>query len=398
MNRKLILYIGIVVIIAGLLIYDDASSATPIDWTPTYTTNAKTPLGLYVFDKEIPDLMQADTIEKFRITPYEFFDKKYDYDNEEYTVKGTFLAISEEDQIDGQSVTELLSFADYGNTVMLSMKRFPQQIIDTLKLNPESRFYGDSIQFSLQKAPSKKYWFNEGIGVTYFDSLTPQKIASDSIKILGYQEDNGKKLPNFIEVPFGNGRILLHTQPAVFSNFHLLKGNHYQYAQGVVSQIPRGTLFWQDGNATSTMDDSPLTYILKQPALKAAYYLGLLGLFIFIFFNAKRKQRIIPEIEPLRNTTIDFAKTIGNLYFMEGDHHTIVEKKIIYFLEQVRTEYLIDTYTLDDAFAEKLHLKTGKPIEEIQTAINLIKKHRHNFATTEADVAAVNNAIENLRI
>jgi len=398
MNRKLILYIGIVVIIAGLLIYDDATSPTPIDWTPTYATNAKTPLGLYVFNEELSDLVKTDTIEKFRVTPYEFFDEKYDYDNEKYTIKGTFLSINETDEIDNQSAIELLSFADYGNTVMLSMKSFPQKIIDTLGLSPDSRFITDSVQFSLQKSPSKKYWYNEGIGVTFFDSLTPKKVKSSGIKILGYQTDHGKKLPNFIEIPFGNGRILLHTQPTVFSNYYLLRGNNYKYAQDVVSLIPRGTIYWQDGNATSNLSDSPLSYIMKQPALKAAYYLGLLGLLVFIFFNAKRKQRIIPEIIPLRNTTIDFAKTIGNLYFMEGDHHTIIEKKIIYFLEQVRTEYLIDTYSLDDAFAEKLHLKTGKPIEEIQTAINLIKKHRHNFASTEADVAAVNNAIENLRI
>jgi len=398
MNRKLILYIGILVIIAGLLIYDDASSPDPIDWTPTYSTTAKAPLGLYVFNKEVNDLVKGDSVEKFRITPYEYFDKKYDYDNEKYTIKGTFLAISETDEIDNQSAMELLSFADYGNTVMLSMKRFPQKITDTLNLYAESRFFGDSIQFSLKKSPEKKYWYNEGAGITFFDSLTPKKVEESGIKILGYQIDNGKKLPNFIEVPFGNGRILLHTQPAVFSNYYLLKGDHYKYTQDVMSLLPRGTIYWQDGNATSTMNDSPLGYILKQPALKAAFYLGLLGLLVFIFFNAKRKQRIIPEIVPLRNTTIDFAKTIGNLYFMEGDHHTIIEKKIIYFLEQVRTEYLIDTYSLDDAFAEKLHLKTGKPVEEIQTAINLIKKHRHNFASTEADVAAVNNAIENLRI
>jgi len=398
MNRKLILYIGIVVIIAGLLIYDDATSPTPIDWTPTYATNAKTPLGLYVFNEELSDLVKTDTIEKFRVTPYEFFDEKYDYDNEKYTIKGTFLSINETDEIDNQSAIELLSFADYGNTVMLSMKSFPQKIIDTLGLSPDSRFITDSVQFSLQKSPSKKYWYNEGIGVTFFDSLTPKKVKSSGIKILGYQTDHGKKLPNFIEIPFGNGRILLHTQPTVFSNYYLLRGNNYKYAQDVVSLIPRGTIYWQDGNATSNLSDSPLSYIMKQPALKAAYYLGLLGLLVFIFFNAKRKQRIIPEIIPLRNTTIDFAKTIGNLYFMEGDHHTIIEKKIIYFLEQVRTEYLIDTYSLDDAFAEKLHLKTGKPIEEIQTAINLIKKHRHNFASTKSDVAAVNNAIENLKI
>jgi hypothetical protein len=398
MNRKLVLLIGIIVILAGLLIYADATKPKPIDWTPTYSVNDKIPFGLYVFDKESPNLFKGDSIEKFRITPYEYLDSKYSYDAEDYTISGTFIAIASENEMDSESVTELLHFADYGNTVMLSMQSFPPAVVDTLGLVVASRFFADSIQFSLQKAPSKKYWFKEGAGVNYFDSISPARIQAGGIKILGYQEDKGKKLPNFIEVPFGNGRILLHTQPVAFSNIQLLKEKNYEYTQGVVSQIPKGTIYWQDGNMNDGVSDSPLRYILNQPALRAAYYLGLLGLVVFIFFNAKRKQRIIPEITPVRNTTIDFAKTIGNLYFMEGEHHNIIEKKIIYFLEKVRTEYLIDTYSLDDAFVEKLHLKTGKPMEQIQTAINLIKKHRHNMSGTEADLVAVNNAIENLRI
>jgi hypothetical protein len=123
-----------------------------------------------------------------------------------------------------------------------------------------------------------------------------------------------------------------------------------------------------------------------------------LSLLIFIIFNAKRKQRVVPEIPPLRNTSVDFAKTIGNLYYQEGNHHTIIEKQIIYFLEHVRNEYHIDTYTLDNAFIEKLHLKTGKSFEDIQKAVDLIKKHRHEFQSTEADVIAINKAIEKLRI
>jgi hypothetical protein len=127
-------------------------------------------------------------------------------------------------------------------------------------------------------------------------------------------------------------------------------------------------------------------------------WVAIIAFLVFIFFNARRRQRIVPEIAPLKNTTVDFAKTIGNLYFQEGDHHTIIEKKIIYFLEHVRNVYLIDTYSLDKDFVEKLHLKTGKPIEDIEKAVSLIKKHRHEFRSTEADVLAINKAIENLRL
>jgi len=397
MNRKLTLYIVLLALVVGIIIVIDASRPKPINWSPTYSVRDKIPLGLYVFDKEAPNLFNGDSIERLDRTPYEFFDALYDYEAKQYRGNGTFLSISNVNRLDPESVKELLYFAEHGNTVFLSMKDFPGELLDTLKVKIKGfDFIKDSIYLSLnEKLTGREYHFNEGVGLTYFDS-----IDTLTTKVLGYQEVKRKqKKPNFISSRFGNGTILLHTQPAAFSNFHLLKGDHYQYTQALVSYIPQGTVYWQTRHfIAGEGSGSLLRYILKQPALKAAFWLSIFALFIFILFNAKRKQRIIPQIAPLRNTTVDFAKTIGNLYYQEGDHHTIIEKKIIYFLEHIRNEYYIDTYSLDDAFVEKLHLKTGKPIEDIQKAVDLINKHRLDFATTEADVIAINKAIEKLRI
>jgi len=395
MNRKYTVYIILVAIVVGIIIFIDYARPKPIDWKPSYLSKDKIPFGLYVFNEEAATLFKGDSVAKFSITPYEYFDPKYDYDNSKYKIKGSFIAINETNTIDEESVKELLNFADYGNTVLLSMKSFPQTILDTLKIIPGGdQYFADSLQISLANNPSKSYWYNEGAGLTFFDSLP----KNDSIRVLGYQQAGKVKKPNFIEARFGGGKILLHTQPAAFTNFHLLKGDHYKYTQDLVSYLPKGTIYWQNERVGQGVSDSPLRYIMSQPALRAAWQLGLIGLLVFIFFNAKRKQRVLPQIMPLRNTTVDFAKTIGNLYYQEGNHHTIIEKKIIYFLEHVRTEYLIDTYTLDDSFVEKLHLKTGKPVEEIQKTVSLINKHRHDFQSSEADVAAINNAIEKLRL
>ena len=397
MNRKLTLYIVLLLAVVGIIILIDASRPKPINWTPTYSVRDKIPLGLYIFDKEAPNLFSGDTIERLDKTPYEFFDALYDYDESKYRGKGSFLCISNVNKLDPESAKELLYFADHGNTVFLSMQDFPEVLLDTLKIKTNwLNSIKDSLSFSLEeKLKGKEFYFNEGISLTYFDT-----IDTLSTKILGYQEIKNKvRKPNFISARFGNGTILLHTQPAAFSNFHLLKSDHYKYTQALASYIPQGTVYWQTRHFIAGEEsDSLLRYILRQPALKAAFWLSILALVIFIFFNAKRKQRIIPQIAPLKNTTVDFAKTIGNLYFQERNHHTIVEKKIIYFLEHIRNEYYIDTYSLDDAFVEKLHLKTGKPIEDIQKAVDLIKKHRLDLSTSEADVIAINKAIEKLRI
>ena len=395
MNRKLILYTVLLGLVIGLIIFIDATRPKPVNWTPTYSAKDKIPLGLYILDQETPVLFKGAKIEKLKATPYEFFDNLYDYEKKQYKGKGSFLNIAYRHELDEESVKELIYFAEHGNTVFLSTQDLPVSLLDTLGVRMAGGYMiKDSLDFYTAKNSKEKYNFKEGIGTTYFDSI------SDKTEVLGYQKLKDEEYPNLIRVPFGYGCFVLHTQPAAFSNFHLLKGNHHKYAEKVLSTIPEGDIYWlvsSYGNENK-ISGSPLRYILSQPALKWALWIGLLTLIIFMIFNAKRKQRIVPEIPPLKNTTVDFAKTIGNLYYQEGNHHTIIEKQIIYFLEHIRNEYHIDTYSLDNVFIEKLHLKTGKPFEDIQKAVDLIKKHRHEFQSTEADVIAINKAIEKLRI
>ena len=391
MSRQTTIFIVFGVFVIGLVAVIAAMMPKEVNWSPTYEPRHKMPLGLYVLDNEAPKLFKQQEIKKFSVTPYEFFDDKFDYDKHTYTTKGTYLDIKDHNTLDEASAMELLYFAEHGNTVVLSMKDFPPVLLDTLNLRLSGDYFpADSISFRLKK-DSGKYWYAKGAGYTAFDS-----IEKSGATVLGYQNTPKGEKPNFIRVGFGDGQFLLHTQPAAFSNYYLLKGSRHHYAEKVLSYIPKGNIYWHSG--LRNLSTSKLRFIESQPALYSAMWLGIVGIIIFILFNAQRRQRIIPEIKPVRNTTLDFTKTIGNLYYQEGDHHTIIEKKIIYFLEFVRNEYLIDTYALDEAFVEKLHLKSGKSYEDIQKAVGLIKKHRHQFQSTEADVIEINKAIEKLRL
>lgn len=392
--KRIIIYIVLLVLVIIGLIAIDAGRPRPVNWTKTFKLHEKKPFGLYVFNHEVEDIFKSDTIKKLPATPYEYFEPLYDYDTYKYSASGTFLNISGENTMDKESAQEVLFFVEHGNTAFISLEEFPQFLLDTLKIETRAKFYPDSLQFTINRKPANKLYFNQGLGGTYFSS-----VDTLTTTILGYQQKDTIKDANLIRVPFGNGQFILHTQPIAFTNYYLLKGTHMDYAQNLLSFIPKGNVHWYVGDTVnSDISDSPLRYILSQPALKWAYYLAWICLLIFMFFNARRKQRIVEEVAPLRNTTVDFTKTIGNLYYQEKNHHTIIEKKIIYFLEHIRNEYLIDTYSLDDAFIEKLHQKTGKPIEDIQKTVSLIKKHRHHFESTEADVIEINKAIENLRL
>ncbi len=398
MNKTIKIYIVFLVLLLVGIIYIDAVRPRPINWNPTFDLKDKIPFGLYVFDNESPALLKNNEIEKISKTAYEYFDPLYDYDTlvKNYKIKGTLLSISKYYPIDQQSTEELFYFVSHGNTAFISATDFPKIFEDSLNVttaNELSKEEEIQLSFGNKNLKQRKYLFNIGASTSYFNKIDTLKTT-----VLGYQEINKKKNVNFIKVAYKQGFFYLHTQPVCFTNYHLLKDNHSKYTENVVSYIPKGKLLWfvkdQNGEIAS---DSPMRYILSQPALKYAWFLALIGILIFMIFNAKRRQRVVPIITPLPNTTLDFTKTIGNLYYQEGDHQNIVDKKIIYFLERIRNEYLIETAILDDNFIKKLQQKSGKNLEDIEKVVRLINYQRKSYnQSIEEDLIEINNAIEKI--
>ena len=429
MNRTIKLYILLLVLIVVGVVFVEANRPKPINWTPTYSVRDKIPFGLYVFNKESKYLFNGKA-EQITITPYEFltgitysFDEyeylyedtvqeeedgyMYESDYEYYTeedypitddVKGNFISIR--NWIDEQSIKQLIKFASEGNTVFLSSDGFSSKLLDTLKL--ETDFYSfsykrDSIRVYLsnQKYINQKYNITVGSSEMYFS-----KIDTLNTVVLGYQHKDSlkEKDVNFVKVLFGKGSFYLHLQPAIFTNYHLLKNKNYELTENVLSYLPKNQkIYWYTkGQTGETVNQSPLRYWTTQLGLKEAWYLLLITGIVFLIFNAKRKQRIVPIIKPLENTTVDFTKTIGNLYFQEKDHNTIIDKKITYFLEKIRTQYLMETNLLDEQFIDRLQLKSGKKTEDIERVVNLIEKYRKYGSASEKDLIELNKAIEKI--
>ena len=399
MNTTTKLLIGILLLIFISILYIDLTKPVPVNWEPSFKLEDKAPYGLYIFDHEVEHLLKNKSVERIYETAYEHFSPLYNYDSlvDNYEVKGTILAISKNYSIDEESTKELFYFVGHGNSAFISAEDFSKTLKDSLNFDNVSEFgIEKGLYFSLANpklTTAKNFLFKEGIINTYFSEIDTSKTT-----VLGYQSiDNKTKEVNFIKVPYKAGFFYLHTQPSCFTNIHLLKGNHYQYTEGVSSYIPKKSSLFLLANERKDINQSssPLRYIFSHPPLKWAWLIGLLGVIIFMIFNAKRKQRIVPIIKPLENTTVDFTKTIGNLYYQEGNHQNIIDKKIIYFLEKIRTEYLIDTQVLDERFIKKLHLKTGKNPDDIAKVIQLINHQKNsNQPSSEQDLIEINNAIE----
>src|SRR5690606_30067856 len=251
MNKSIKIYVFLLVLIIIGILYVEAVRPKAINWRQTYSLKDKIPFGLYVFDKETTKVL-GENLQKIDITPFEFLDANYDYEQEEYTIEGTVFYVNSYDDIDDESMVEIMHFVSQGNTAFLSIPYISTTLLDSLELEMSFKKYNefqnikgvDSIRTILSDSVFGNQKFNITVGAhergfSLVDSL--------NFTILGSQlyEQTGQKQVNFLKVPYKNGNFFLHTQPCAFTNYHLLKDDNYKYAENLLSYLPKDqNIYW----------------------------------------------------------------------------------------------------------------------------------------------------------
>lgn len=363
MNRNLKIYLIIVAVVIGLLALLQINKTPLVDWRKTFDVSAKSPFGLYVFNQEVDSLFQGK-IQRVTDDPYSYFSK--------YQPKEPANILMIEQYFDNEGWKKILEQVQKGSRAMLLYERFPFYVQDSLHFNESYAAYLDKINLSFTDSLRPQTLEIEALP----NRMAIQEIDPKITEVLGrvHSENIPKDKAYFIKVKYGKGEVYLHLAPLLATNYYLLKEEGAAYAQAVFSYLPnnRPTIWFTTKENKDTINGSPLRFILAHPPLRYAWYLFLVGLLIFIVFRAKRRQRVVPIIRPLRNTSVEFVRNIGNLYLNEGDAKNMALKKATYFLNKVRTELLIDTTHLDENFAEKLQLKTKAAASDIARAMQLL--------------------------
>ncbi len=384
MSKTFKIYAVIFIIVMIILALLEVNKKETTDWRKNFDVNEKSPFGLFVFNNEAKDLFKGK-LKKIDQAPYDYYSG--------HKENGLHNIVVIEHRIDKESWNKILDQVSKGSDAMLIVSNMPKEISDTIG------YFDSDISFAEEnvlKFTDKKYQ-NDFIHLDKFPSGRGFSYIKPNIEVLGKTvEKNNTDQVNFIKTKFGKGTVYVHCEPLFLTNYYLLKPGNTRYAQDVFSYLQdKETLWFVDGNRK--VSRFFMRFVLSNPALKYAWWVFLGGLVLFIFFNAKRKQRIVPVIEPLRNTSVDFVKSIGNLYLQEGDFHDMMAKKSQYFLNRIRMDLLIDTQTLDMEFAKKLQLKTGKSIEMIEEAITLIRKAQDPYAIVmKEDLERMNKLLDGI--
>lgn len=392
MNRRAVIWIvsGILLMII-LVALPRTKKRTELDWTPGYGINDKRPLGLYVFNKEAGGLFKDKKITRIKGSPYQYFFKLM---GGEVDIPNTFVYIGDYPFWESESSNKLLNAVKAGMNGFISTNNLPLEWQEALELNMEQVTTSSEIEVSCGSGrfyphtPEFNYHFNQAFDKDSLSCTVAGEITGS----------HNKKYANFLEVRYGKGTLLIHTNPCIFSNYYLLKGNTQDYAACILSRLPGKNVIWFTGQNDGGISNAPLSFILSKEALRNAFYFILIGVVLFILFNAKRKQRIIPVKVPVRNTTVDFVRTVGNLYYQEVDIPEILRMRLVFLREKLWTEYQISQDHKEEEAVERLSNKTGKPAELAGDLFRLMKEIEAGRAVDKNDLIKLDQLIHQLFI
>jgi hypothetical protein len=382
MFKNKFVYVSILLLCFILLGFVEYLTPKPINWKRTYSKDDKIPYGSYLVYELLPQLFGNKAIIPNNKTFYELaqegtFDTSEQNDLE---IGINFILLNENFAPNQQETSSILDIADKGGIFFIASQNFGGTFADTLGivtsdygtwfLKYDNKDEKVNVNLVNPNFNQQNYNFYEHTVPFVFKNLkTTTLIDLKKIKILGQYRNE----PNFIYMPYGNGGFYLHTCPLVFTNYNMLSENNHEYIATAFSYLPKNTVVWDEYYKTGrTEAKTPLRFILQNESLKYAWWIFIASVILFMVFKSKRTQRIMPIMKLPQNTTLDFTQTIGNLYYQRRDDANLANKKIIYFLEHIRSNFHINTNKLDNEFIENLSMKSGFEANKLKRIFGLI--------------------------
>lgn len=365
----------------------------PIDWRITYSHQDKNPFGSYLINERLPDIFPNSDVEVVNQTIYELKDN--DLDN--------VLIIAERLSMAKEDTDALLNMVNDGANFFLASRYFFGHLADTLGIDAEDYFFNDNILKNVNQSDTAQLSFvNENIGIegfTFSRKNTPNYFEDfDSLEV-NVIAINDLEKPIMVKISHGKGNIFLCSTPIAFTNNYLLFEENNKFVSRALSYLPNENVLWTEYYQLGRIEPrTPIRFLLSTSSLSWALGIAVFSLLFFILFESKRRQRIIPIITPLRNSTLEFIGTISTLYFQKKDHKSIAEKRINFFLDKVRTHYFIGAQTGDRDFIEKLIHKSGNDEDLVKQLFAQIHRIRTEATISEKELMALSKRIDDFKI
>ena len=321
--------------------------------------------------------------------------------------RANYLFINESFELSRPDAQALLQFVARGNDAFVAAQSFdeaPQLLRDSLgfgtkdaKLVTHQRPKGLPVVDSVDLRFSNRALAAAHLRLPGTD--VEQRLVVDSGRVGRTLATDAQGRAVLVRLDHGQGHFYLCTAPLAFTNYYLLRPRSTAFAAAALAYLPARRTWWDEYQKQGPAgEQSLLRVVFAHEALRYAYYLTLAGGLLLALMAARRRQRIIPTIKALPNTTLLFTRTVAGLYRQGSSHTLIAEKKVGLFMDYLRTRFQETSPDFGDAdFRERLSQKAGLPRPRVDELLRLVNFARTAPRMTDQQLLQLSRALGDFR-
>jgi len=405
-NQNIIIAVILVVLLIAAAIFIAYSDDDRYNWYTTYKHQGTQPYDLSLFRETVSSSYDEEKFREFR----NFNTDSLPTDSP----GGLFIYISGNTYVDSLEREAMLNFAETGNDVFISSRSAHSLLTylfeDCLTENesPIKERRGKNLEIYLDRQsktenPLEIAWVvredKERYDWQYFNFGT---CESEGYTLLGEFRNVDLYYPNYIEVPYGKGSLLLHTTPMIFTNFYFREKDVFEHVNKILAERDNNKVYYYNpepnrvrtGGGGMGISESPLQFILAHKSLKWAWYLILALVVIYILNYTRRHQKSIPVFSVPDNETAIYLDVVSRLYRKEGKHMNIVRIKERLLKRHLYNRYRIPAHTIDDNFYREAEIKLEIEKSELKKLFTLLERAKNNSTLTDKDLIEIDEKIK----
>jgi len=344
------------------------------NWKVNLSLDNKDPYGLFAF-RELT-IVEGKFTAFNEYSDYKLLDSIAKLDSSMLMFIGLDFMFTDEE------VDLVLQSVEYGSDFFLSTEKIPPYLMNQL-------FVENPLTFIPKiKAPHKingkeydMYYFYENDTLTEIWDLFQNKHLDEHTIV--WSTIHGR--PNYIEIPYGLGKVFLHLNPLVFTNVQVIKKEGKSYLKEVLSTLEKPHIQWlsfakyepveyDPSDSEFENDQSLLSELFKHPAFRWGFILAIFGLILYLLFRSKRRRPIIPAMEDNKNTGFSYVDTLAGIYFNKNHGDKILKIMRRNFYSAVYAHFYIDLAKREDQKPLiALSKKSNVPLVEIEQLIKFLE-------------------------
>lgn len=371
-------YIIIVALLVVVFVLGAVIRPKQISWEKSFTKSKTDPYGTKALYELLPNIFPGKQVRTLYIPPQEFVRKEFHKKTGDNPVNYIFIQrYADFSEFDTKAMVDL---ANEGNHIFIAAEDISGHFLNILgnedstgyNTNPLRNAYSpDTIRLNFKQ---KNLYSKQGFSMRPGENSSYIEIPeqADGISVLSV---NSLGHPVFIKKQIGEGAIYYHCIPLAFTNYYTVYFGNSGYISRCFSELPVADVYWDEFFKTGAKESqSPIRVILNDRSLRAAYIMAFVLILLYMLFQSKRRQRIIPVMEPFKNSTLEFVSTVANLYRSKADSTTLTHNKLLYLKEKIRLRYHISLEQYDTEEAQTLLARSGAKAATVNKLLQTMKE------------------------